>query len=215
MAEMIILYSSAEFGFFELSDQYSTGSSLMPQKKNPDIFELARGKTGGLIGKLTGLLTTLKGLPSAYDKDLQEDKLPLFEAYDTLIGLLPVLSGALSTLDVRSARVWEAIDPAMLATDLADYLVKKGVSFRQAHQFVGQVVRISADHGIGLDAFPLDEYQKICHLFDADVYTVFDPRQSVALRSIYGGTAPEAVRAQLQLAQSTWKASVNGWEVKR
>lgn len=207
LAEMVVLFSSAEFGFFELSDQYATGSSLMPQKKNPDVFELARGKAGGLLGKLAGLMATLKGLPSAYDKDLQEDKVPLFEAYDVLVTLLPVLAGALRTLDVNPERMHAALDPAMLATDLADYLVDKGISFRQAHQLVGQAVRAAGDQGIGLDMLPLVVYQQISPFFDSDVYKVFDPRQSIARRTAYGGTAPQAVREQLQLAQSIWKAN--------
>lgn len=205
LAEAVILFSSAEFGFFELSDQYATGSSLMPQKKNPDMFELARGKAGALLGKLTGLLATLKGLPSAYDKDLQEDKIPLFEAYDMLVGLLPVLAGALRTLEVKPERMWAALDSAMLATDLADYLVKKGVSFRQAHQLVGQAVKSAADLGVGLDLLSLNIYQQISSSFADDVYKVFDPRQSIARRTAYGGTATQAVREQLQLAQSIWK----------
>src|SRR5512140_2771623 len=126
LAEAMVLFTSAEFGFFGLSDAFSTGSSLMPQKKNPDMFELARGKSGTLIGLLTGLLATLKGLPSTYDKDLQEDKLPVFNAYDTLLALLPVLSGAVETLSPRRERMRADIDAAMLATDLADYLVVKG-----------------------------------------------------------------------------------------
>ncbi len=205
LAEAVVLFSSAEFGFFELSDQYSTGSSLMPQKKNPDMFELARGKAGALLGKLTGLLATLKGLPSAYDKDLQEDKVPLFETYDTLVGLLPVLAGALRTLEVKAERMRACLDPGMLATDLADYLVGKGVSFRQAHQLVGQAVKAAADQGVGLDLLPLVVYQQISSSFEDDVYAVFDPRQSIARRNAYGGTAPQAVRFQLQRAQSIWE----------
>lgn len=208
LAEMVILYTSAEFGFFELSDQYATGSSLMPQKKNPDMFELARGKAGTLLGKLVGLLATLKGLPSAYDKDLQEDKLPVFEAYDVLVTLLPVLAGALRTLEVKPERMRAALDPAMLATDLADYLVDRGVSFRQAHQLVGQAVRVASERGAGLDMLPLVEYQQISSYFADDVYKVFDPRQSIARRTAYGGTAPQAVREQLQQAQSIWKANL-------
>lgn len=202
LAEMTILYSSAEFGFFELSDQFSTGSSLMPQKKNPDVFELARGKAGALLGKLAGLLTTLKGLPSAYDKDLQEDKLPLFEAFDILVSLLPVLAGALRTIRVKPERMGAALDSAMLATDLADYLVAKGVTFRQAHQLVGQAVRVAAEQGYELDMLSLAAFQQISSHFDRDVYKVFDPRQSIARRSAIGGTAPQAVREQLRLAQS-------------
>lgn len=207
LAEAVILFSSAEFGFFELSDQYATGSSLMPQKKNPDIFELARGKAGTLLGKLAGMLATLKGLPSAYDKDLQEDKLPLFDSYDTLVSLLPVLAGAVRTMEVKPERMRAALDSSMLATDLADYLVEKGVSFRQAHQFVGQAVRAASDQGADLNMLPLSVFQQISPSFADDVYKVFDPRQSIARRSAYGGTAPQAVREQLQMAQSIWRAN--------
>ena len=128
LAEQIVLYTSAEFGFLELSDAFSTGSSLMPQKKNPDVFELTRGKAGTLIGLLTGLLATLKGLPSTYDKDLQEDKAPVFQATDTLLAILPVLAGALRTITVKAERMRTAIDATMMATDLADYLVNKNDS---------------------------------------------------------------------------------------
>ncbi|MCI0551021.1 MAG: argininosuccinate lyase, partial [Anaerolineae bacterium] len=140
LAEQIVLYTSAEFGFFELSDSFSTGSSLMPQKKNPDVFELTRGKAGTLLGLLTGLLATLKGLPSTYDKDLQEDKAPVFLATDTLLAILPVLAGALRTITVKTERLRSAIDSTMLATDLADYLVEKGVPFRKAHAMAGKVL---------------------------------------------------------------------------
>jgi argininosuccinate lyase len=143
LAEAVILFSSAEFGYFELSDAYATGSSLMPQKKNPDVFELARGKAGGLIGALAGLLATLKGLPSAYDKDLQEDKPPVFHAFDTLAALLPVLAGAIATLTVKADRLQANLEAGMMATDLADYLVRKGLPFRQAHTLTGQAVQLA------------------------------------------------------------------------
>ena len=139
LSDAMILYSTAEFGFLELADAYSTGSSIMPQKKNADTLELTRGKTGTLIGKLTGLLSVLKGLPSAYDKDLQEDKQPVFEAADTLDLMLPVMSGVLETLTIYQEKIELALDPALLATDLADYLVRKGVPFREAHRLVGSV----------------------------------------------------------------------------
>jgi argininosuccinate lyase len=202
LAETVILFSSAEFGYFELSDQFSTGSSLMPQKKNPDVFELARGKAGTLLGYLTGLMTTLKGLPSTYDKDLQEDKVPVFQAYDTLMAILPVLAGALRTLTLHPEKMRAAIDPAMLATDLADFLVEKGLPFRQAHTLAGQAVQLAAKQGKSLDALTLDEFQSLDPIFDKDVYLVFDPQRSVARRNVIGGTAPEAVRVQLQNAKS-------------
>jgi argininosuccinate lyase len=201
VAEVMVLFSSAEFGYFELSDAYATGSSLMPQKKNPDVFELARGKAGGLIGSLAGLLATLKGLPSTYDKDLQEDKLPLFGAYDSLIALLPVLAGALDSLTAHPERMRQGLDAAMLATELADYLVGRGVPFREAHALSGQAVQAAASRGISLEALPLEAYQALHPAFGEDVYRVFDPKSAVARRSALGGTAPEAVRTQLEQAK--------------
>ncbi len=202
LAEAMVLFTSAEFGFFELSDAFSTGSSLMPQKKNPDMFELARGKAGTLIGLLTGLLATLKGLPSTYDKDLQEDKLPVFSAYDTLLALLPVLSGAIETLSPRPERMRAAIDAAMLATDLADYLVVKGLPFREAHAIAGKAVRVAAEKGVSLDKLALNEWQALGALTEADVYAVFDPQKSVEKRNAVGGTAPEAVQRQIEQAKA-------------
>ncbi|MFQ5435955.1 MAG: argininosuccinate lyase [Anaerolineae bacterium] len=170
LSEQLILFSSAEFGFVRLDDGYSTGSSLMPQKKNPDTLELTRGKSGRLIGNLVGLLTTLKGLPSTYDKDLQEDKEPLFDAVDTLALSLPVMAGLIRTLQLRPERMAAQLEPGLLATDLADYLVKKGVPFRQAHGLVGQVVRLAEEKGVGLTAVSLADLQAIHSAFDADVF---------------------------------------------
>jgi argininosuccinate lyase len=201
LAEAMALFCSAEFGFFELSDAYSTGSSLMPQKKNPDVFELARGRAGTLVGLLTGLLTTLKGLPSAYDKDLQEDKEAVFRAYDILGGLLQVLRGAIETLSVRGEALEAGIEPTMMATDLADYLVEKGVPFREAHGLAAQVVRIAIDQKTRLDELPLETFRQASPAFEADLYAVFDPHRSVARRRAYGGTAPEAVRIQIDEAR--------------
>jgi argininosuccinate lyase len=201
LSEQVVLFSSAEFGFFELSDAFSTGSSLMPQKKNPDVFELARGKAGTLLGYLTGLMTTLKGLPSTYDKDLQEDKVPVFSAYDTLMAILPVLAGALQTVALHPERMRAAIDPGMLATDLADYLVQKGLPFRQAHAVAGQAVQQALKSGTPLDTLPLEQFKNLSPLIHEDVYAVFDPQQSVARRNAIGGTAPEAFKVQLQNAK--------------
>lgn len=201
MAEMLILYSTAEFGFVTLSDAFSTGSSLMPQKKNPDPLELARGKAGVLIGKLTGLLTTLKGLPSAYDKDLQEDKAPVFEAFDILARVLPVLRGVLSTLTIHPAAMRAAVDPSMLATDLADYLVKKGVPFREAHHLSGQVVRRAQSAGLPAHLLPLEELVSISPVFAGDVSAVFDPVLSANRRAAGGGTAQTAIDEQILLAK--------------
>jgi argininosuccinate lyase len=205
LAEAVVLFSTAEFGFFELSDAFSTGSSLMPQKKNPDLFELGRGKAAGLVGLLTGLLAMLKGLPSTYDKDLQEDKQPVFAAHDTLLTLLPALAGAIRTLSVHPEHMRAGIDASMLATDLADYLVEQGVPFRQAHELTGKAVRLAAESGRALDELTLQDFQSLSPAFGEEVYGVFDPAQSVARRSAVGGTAPEAVKAQLQQARSLVK----------
>jgi argininosuccinate lyase len=200
MSESLIVYASAEFGFIELSDAYSTGSSLMPQKKNPDTLELTRGKTGTIIGRLMGLLALLKGLPSAYDKDLQEDKQPVFETTDTLSLMLPVVAGVLKTLTVHRERMESALNPAILSTDLADYLVNKGVPFREAHGLVGRSVRRAAELGLRLDQLPVSEFQAISPAFDADVVDGFNFQASIAKRSAPGGTAPSAVQIQLQQA---------------
>jgi len=197
----MVLFTTAEFGFFELSDAFSTGSSLMPQKKNPDLFELARGKSGALIGLLTGMLATLKGLPSTYDKDLQEDKVPVFQAFDTLMSILPVLAGALETMTVWPEKMLAAVDSAMLATDLADYLVRKGVPFREAHAAAGRAVRAAAEKGISLDKLSLNEWQEIGS-FESDLYQVFDPLESVKRRNATGGTSPDSVRKQLKTAKA-------------
>ena len=202
LAEQIVLYTSAEFGFFELSDAFSTGSSLMPQKKNPDVFELTRGKAGTLIGMLTGLLATLKGLPSTYDKDLQEDKAPVFAATDTLLAILPVIAGALRTITPKPERMRNAIDSFMMATDLADYLVDKGIPFRETHSIAGKAVRAAGEKNVGLEQMPLEAYQALCPAFEADVYQVFDPLESVKRRNAIGGTSPKAVAMQIAECRS-------------
>ncbi len=197
LAEHIVLYTSAEFGFLELADAFSTGSSLMPQKKNPDVFELTRGKAGTVLGLLTGLLATLKGLPSTYDKDLQEDKAPVFQATDTLLAILPVLAGALRTITVKAERVKAAIDATMMATDLADYLVAKGVPFREAHALAGKAVRAAGEAKVKLDEMSLEAYQAISPVFEADVVQVFDPLESVNKRNAIGGTSLQSVKNQI------------------
>ena len=197
LAEALILYSSAEFGFVTLADAYSTGSSLMPQKKNPDVLELARGKAGTLLGALAGLLATLKGLPSAYDKDLQEDKPPVFASFDTLDGMLPVVAGAIASMTVNTERMASALDSSLLATELADYLVKKGIPFREAHHLVGQAVRLGP-----LDTLSLAALQALSPAFEADVKTVWDFRAAVDRRSAEGGTAPASVMAQIAAARA-------------
>jgi argininosuccinate lyase len=198
LAETLIIFSSAEYGFVTLADAYATGSSLMPQKKNPDMLELARGKAGTLLGLLTGLLATLKGLPSAYDKDLQEDKPPVFAAFDTLSLLLPVLAGVIATLTVNAERMRAALDDSLLATELADYLVRKGLTFREAHHVVGKVVREMGEKEKLRDVSELKRYSP---LFEADVVEAFDFRAAVERRSALGGTGPASVREQIALAR--------------
>jgi len=198
LAEQIVLFTSAEFGFFELADAFSTGSSLMPQKKNPDVFELTRGKAGTLLGLLTGLLAILKGLPSTYDKDLQEDKAPVFQATDTLLAILPIIADALRTISVKSERMRNAIDSSMMATDLADYLVSKGIPFRETHSIAGKAVRLAGEKKVGLEELSLEAYQALCPAFEADVYQVFDPMKSIEKRNAVGGTSLQSVKKQIQ-----------------
>jgi argininosuccinate lyase len=202
LAEDIIIYSTSEFGFVTLDDAYSTGSSLMPQKKNPDSFELLRGKSGRLIGHLVGTLTMLKGLPAAYDKDLQEDKEPLFDSADTLELALPVAAGAIATAHFNTVRMRAALDDGMLATDIADYLVERGVPFREAHHVVGTLVRAAEARGEALSALPFDLFRATHVAFGEDTANVFDFARSAAARSVEGATAPDAVRAQIERARA-------------
>ncbi len=202
LAEGIILFTTREFGFLELDDAFATGSSLMPQKKNPDAFELARGQAGTLLGLLTGFLATLKALPSAYDKDLQEDKAAVFRAYDILMALLPVLADALRTLQVHPERGRTALSPELFATDLADYLVARGVPFREAHALVGRVLQRAEEKDVPLDRLSLEDYRAIHPAFDEDVYRVFDPQHAIARRNVEGGTGPQALEAQIRQARA-------------
>ena len=201
LAEDLIIWASREFGFVQVAEAYSTGSSLMPQKKNPDSLELMRGKSGRVVGHLTGLLTTLKGLPSSYNKDLQEDKEALFDVIDTLKIELPIAMGVIRTLVVNGARMAAALDDGLLATDLADYLVRKGLPFRRSHHLVGQAVRRAEELGVPLKGLDLAEYQAIHPAFAGDVCAVFDFWRSVEARDTEGGTAPNAVRVQIEWAR--------------
>ncbi len=201
LAEDIILYATSEFGFLTMDDAYAAGSSLMPQKKNPAALEITRGKAARLIGDLTTLLTMLKGLPSSYDNDLQEDKEPLFDAVDTLEMVLPVIAGVIRTMRVNADKMHAALDTAMLATDLADYLVRRGMPFREAHRKVGEAVKLAEVRGIALSNLPTDEYRKIAPEFGADVKEVFDFTRSVQSRETVGGTGPKAVREQIERAR--------------
>lgn len=201
LAEDLIIWSTAEFGFVRLSDAYSTGSSLMPQKRNPDSLELLRGKAGRVTGNLVSLLTNLKGLPSTYNKDLQEDKEPMFDTLDTVLTCLKVAAGVISTLEFRPEAMARACSDDMLATDLADYLVRKGVPFRQAHELVGEAVQMAEERGVALGGLALADYQSISPAFGDDLYGTLNVRASVEARSAAGGTATAAVKEQLRLAR--------------
>jgi argininosuccinate lyase len=205
LAEDVIIYSNPQFGYITLNDRYSTGSSLMPQKRNADPMELTRGKAGRLIGNLTGLLTTLKGLPSTYNKDLQEDKESIFDSIDTLKLLLPIVTAITRTLKLNPDKMRAALTDDMLATDLADYLVHKGIPFRQAHQIVGQAVQMASLQCVRLAELSLETLQSLSELFTPDVQTVFDFDASIARRKAPGGTAPDAVKQQISLAKEWLK----------
>jgi argininosuccinate lyase len=197
LAEEIILWNTREFGFVTLDDAYSTGSSIMPQKKNPDIAELARGKSGRLIGNLTGLLTTLKGLPLAYNRDLQEDKEPVFDSIDTLEVLLPAFTGMVATLRFHTERMAE-LAPAgfSLATDVAEWLVKRHVTFRDAHEITGSLVKYAEDHGLDLHEVDDAALAAISPHLVPEVRDVLTIRGSVERRDGHGGTAPVRVAEQ-------------------
>lgn len=198
LAEDLILFATSEFGFVRLSDEYSTGSSLMPQKRNPDALELARGKAGRLIGDLTGMMALLKGLPSGYNKDLQEDKAALFGAMDALGVVLPAVAGTVATMTIDTARCAAAVDSAMLATDLADFLVRRGVPFREAHGAVGRLVRAAEGLGCPLSAVPSEVFTHVSAEFvGADLEALFDARASIEARDSIGGTSPSSVARQI------------------
>ena len=201
LSEQLIIFSSAEFRFVRLDDAYSTGSSIMPQKKNPDTLELTRGKSGRLIGNLTGLLVTLKGLPSSYDKDLQEDKEPVFDAFDTLALAAPVMTGVIKTLTLLPDEMAQQLEPGLLATELADYLVKRDVPFREAHGLVGRVVRLAEEKGVPLTALSPADLQTISPNFGVDAADVLQVQAALAQRNIEGGTGKTAVQAQLAQAR--------------
>ena len=207
LCEELVWWSSAEFGFVEMDDAHSTGSSIMPQKKNPDFAELVRGKSGRVVGDLTSLLVTVKGTPLTYDKDLQEDKEPLFDAADTVLGSLMACTGMLATCTFKEERMREASHEGyMAATDLADYLVGKGLPFRQAHAVVGRIVGDCVREGVTLQQLSTDELRSYSELFDDDAHEVLDIDSIVRRRTTFGGTGHEAVRAQLKLATEALEA---------
>uniref|UniRef100_A0A9R1SH14 Argininosuccinate lyase n=2 Tax=Cyprinus carpio TaxID=7962 RepID=A0A9R1SH14_CYPCA len=198
MAEDLILYSTKEFSFITLTDAYSTGSSLMPQKKNADSLELIRSKAGRVFGRCAGFLMTLKGLPSTYNKDLQEDKEAMFDTYDTVHAVLQVATGVISTLKVNQPAMEGALSPDMLATDLAYYLVRKGMPFREAHSCAGKAVYIAESKNIHLSKLTVEDLQTVSPLFDKDVSSVWDYTKSVEQYSAPGGTARSSVTAQIE-----------------
>ena len=201
LAEDLIIYGTSEFGFVKFGDAYSTGSSMMPQKRNPDALELARGSGARMLGDLTALLATLKGLPSGYNKDLQDDKRALFDAVDTMQLVLPAVAGALEECTFRTDRMRAALTSAMMATDLADYLVRKGATFREAHASVGRLVRESEEAGVELRELPLDSFHAAHSLFTDDVLDALSADSSVAIREVAGATGPGAVAGQLEEAR--------------
>jgi argininosuccinate lyase len=206
LAEDIILYSTAEFGFFELGDAIATGSSLMPQKKNPDSMELVRGKAGRVFGDLLGLLTTLKGLPLAYNKDMQEDKEAVFDCCDTVSGCLQVTATVMRNISVNKERAFAAASTGyMNATELADYLVRKGMPFRDAHEVVGKIVTRAIESGKELEQLSLTELQAYSSLFAEDVHIALSLAQTLKSKSQTGGTAPESVSTALARARQSLK----------
>lgn len=200
LAEEMVLWSSEEFGFIEIGDAYTTSSSIMPQKKNADVAELSRGKTGRVYGHLMGILTVMKGLPLAYNSDLQEDKEGFFDCVDTLIASLDVMSGLVSSIKVNSKRMKSVMRSYILATDIADYLVEKGLSFREAHDAVSRLVAYAVEKGKELDELDLKEYRKFSASFDREVYAI-DLERSVSARKSRGGTAPSQVKRSLARAK--------------
>ena len=200
--EEIIIWNSNEYRFVNIDDSYSTGSSIMPQKKNPDIAELIRGKTGRVYGALTSLLTTMKGLPLAYNKDMQEDKELTFDAIDTVKGCLALFNGMIKTMHVNKETMAASSKNGFTnATDAADYLVKHGVPFRDAHGIIGQLVLICIDKGIALDDLPLEEYKKISPVFEEDVYEAISMKTCVSLRQTIGAPGHEAMQKVIDISR--------------
>ena len=200
LAEDLILYGSSEFGFVKFGEAFTTGSSMMPQKRNPDALELARASGARTLGDLTALLATLKGLPSGYNKDLQDDKRALFGAVDLIMLVLPAVGGTLAEITFDRDRMRAALSSTMMATDLADYLVGKGSTFRDAHEAVGSLIREAETKSCELTALPLESFSAAHPMFGDDVMDCLDPVQSVARREVPGGTGPDAVRVQLDAA---------------
>lgn len=206
LAEDFILFGTSEFGFVKFGDTFTTGSSMMPQKRNPDALEIARGSGGRFLGELVSLLATLKGLPSGYNKDLQDDKRALFAAVDAMLLVLPGVSGTLAEITWQRERMRAAVSSVMMATDLADYLVDRGVSFRESHKAVGAIVREAEVSGRELHTLPLSAYAAAHPTFGPDVMDALSPEASVRRRDVPGGTGPNSVAQQLRDAKTALKA---------
>jgi argininosuccinate lyase len=224
LCEELVLWSSQEFAFIEMDDKYTTGSSIMPQKKNPDIAELVRGKTGGVVGSLVSMLVLTKGLPLTYNRDLQEDKRPVMDSMETVINCLNIMAKVVATTTFKTDRMMEVTSKGQInATDLADYLVTKGIPFREAHAIVGAAVRESIESGVNLEDMPLEKLRTFSDKIEQDVYDFIPIRKCMERRESYGGTAPsstdiqmsdaiqhlmmreEAIRQETQLIQECWK----------
>jgi argininosuccinate lyase len=203
LAEDLVIYGSSEFGFVKFGERFSSGSSMMPQKRNPDALEIARGSSARMLGNLTSLIATLKGLPSSYNKDLQDDKRSLFDTVDTLLLVLPAVAGTLAECEFQKKKMLAACSSSMMATDLADYLVRKGASFREAHGAVGSLIRRAESEDVELSALPLSAFTGTHDLFGNDVMEALSPVRSVRQREIAGGTGPNAVREQIDKAIAT------------
>ncbi|PCH38128.1 argininosuccinate lyase [Wolfiporia cocos MD-104 SS10] len=205
LSEDLIIYSSTEFNFIKLSDAYSTGSSIMPQKKNPDSLELLRGKTGRVFGNMSGFMMSLKGLPSTYNKDLQEDKEPLFDTVDTVSASFRIAEGVIATMEVQGDNMLQALKASseILATDLADYLVRKGIPFRETHHISGRAVALAESRKCNLHDLTLEDFKSLSDKFDEDVKGVFDFEHSVQSRCSIGGTHIEMVERQIEVLRSS------------
>ncbi|KAF6765101.1 argininosuccinate lyase [Ephemerocybe angulata] len=202
LSEDLIIYSTAEFGFVTLSDAYSTGSSIMPQKKNPDSLELLRGKSGRIFGNMAGFMVTLKGLPSTYNKDLQEDKEPLFDTVDNISASLKIAEGVIATMDVHAEKMRQALSADALATDLAEYLVRKGTPFRETHHISGRAVALAESRGCQISELTLEDFKKLDSKFTDDVMKVFDFETSVEHRASIGGTSLKMVERQISVLRA-------------
>jgi argininosuccinate lyase len=208
LSEDLILYGSSEFGFVTFGDTFTTGSSMMPQKRNPDALEIARGSAARMLGNLTSVIATIKGLPSGYNKDLQDDKRPMFDSVDTMLLVLPAVTGTLGELRFNADRMRAALSSTMMATDLADYLVSKGIPFREAHGVVGTLVRDSETERVDLDRMPFTKFAAAHASFDRDVFGWLSADASVARRNVPGGTGPDAVDDQIVAARAALGTAV-------